>query len=169
MWGVANWPAELISQALQSADAQGAPRPCAAQLPYSLVQRGMGRGRTRWPAILRDEGVGLVASYALAGGTLTGKYRRGETGRVSTDQDNAVLAAGRAAAAQLAELGQPSGMSPRPRWLLPFALAHPHLSSVLFGATSPAQIDQNVRSIEVLQSLDRGQIERLRTVGGESG
>ena len=30
-------------------------------------------------------GIGLVASYVLAGGTLTGKYHRGESGRASED------------------------------------------------------------------------------------
>jgi aryl-alcohol dehydrogenase-like predicted oxidoreductase len=30
-----------------------------------------------------------------------------------------------------------------------FALAHPAVASVLFGATSPAQIDENVAALEV--------------------
>ena len=167
MWGVANWPAGLIGQAVQSADAQGAPRPCAAQLPYSLVQRAWVED-DQMAAILRDEGLGLVASYTLAGGALTDKYRRGEAGRASNGPDNPVLAAGRAAAAQLSELATEWDVD-EASLAIAFALVHPHLSSVLFGATSPAQIDQNVGSIQVLQSLDRGHIERLRTVGGESG
>jgi aryl-alcohol dehydrogenase-like predicted oxidoreductase len=166
MWGVANWPADLLIRALRSADAQGAPRPCAAQLPYSLVQRAWVEDEPM-ATVLADEGVGLVASYSLAGGTLTDKYRRGETGRVATDQDNAVLAAGRSAATQLAELASAWGVT-EAALAIAFALAHPQLSSVLFGATTPAQIDQNVESVKVLQSLDRGQIERLRMVGGQS-
>jgi aryl-alcohol dehydrogenase-like predicted oxidoreductase len=162
MWGVANWPAELIARALQAADAQGVPRPCAAQLPYSLVQRAWVEG-DQMTGIVRDEGVGLVASYSLAGGTLTGKYHRGQTGRVSDDHDNTVIAAGKAAAPRLSELAVEWGVS-EACLAIAFALDHPHLCSVLFGATSPSQIDENVQSIEVLRALDRAQIERLRAV-----
>ena len=167
MWGVANWPAELIAEALRAADAQGVPRPCAAQLPYSLVQRAWVEGE-QMAGIVRDEGVGLVASYSLAGGTLTGKYHRGQTGRVATGDDNAVVAAGMATAPRLTELAVEWGVS-EASLAIAFALAHPHLCSVLFGATSPAQIDQNVRSIEVLHSLDSSQIEQLRSVSPTPG
>jgi aryl-alcohol dehydrogenase-like predicted oxidoreductase len=162
MWGVANWPAELITQALQSADAQGVVRPCAAQLPYSLVQRSWVEG-DHMTGIVRDEGVGLVASYSLAGGTLTGKYQRGQAGRVSGDVDDPVIAAGKAAAPRLSELAAQWGVS-EASLAIAFALAHPHLCSVLFGATSPSQIDQNVRGVDVLQWLDSDQIEQLRAI-----
>jgi aryl-alcohol dehydrogenase-like predicted oxidoreductase len=42
-----------------------------------------------------------------------------------------------------------------------FALAHPRLSSVLFGATSPEQLRENVASLDVFMSLDDDQRQRL--------
>ena len=42
-----------------------------------------------------------------------------------------------------------------------FALSHPRLASVLFGATSPEQLRENVASIEVFDALDDDQRRRL--------
>ena len=43
---------------------------------------------------------------------------------------------------------------------LSFALANPAVTSVLFGATSPAQIAENVRALDLDQEL----IERVRAL-----
>ena len=81
-WGVGNWPADQLIEAVQAARSLGVPLPAAAQLPYSLV-------RPDWvqdpmmEAVLSDADIGLVASYVLAGGTLTGKYLHGESGRAA--------------------------------------------------------------------------------------
>jgi aryl-alcohol dehydrogenase-like predicted oxidoreductase len=164
-WGIANWASSQLTYALKVADDAGLPRPCAAQLPYSLVQRNWVEG-AEMAHHLAEEGVGLVASYSLAGGTLTGKYLRGATGRAA-GSDDPVLAAGKSAAPQLVELASRWGATPA-RLALAFALAHPDLASVLFGATSPAQIDDNVAALDVLAALDHDQLRRLRQVGTEA-
>src|ERR1700704_125865 len=38
-WGMVNWQAGQFAEAVGAASDQGIPAPCAAQLPYSLVQR----------------------------------------------------------------------------------------------------------------------------------
>ena len=38
-WAIVNWPAALLEEADTTASRLGVPLPCAAQLPYSLVQR----------------------------------------------------------------------------------------------------------------------------------
>ncbi|MGZ6987171.1 MAG: hypothetical protein ACXVKP_19920 [Ilumatobacteraceae bacterium] len=43
-----------------------------------------------------------------------------------------------------------------------FALSHPRLASVLFGATTPEQVHENVMSLEILMSLDDAQRSRLK-------
>ena len=162
-WGIGNWPADALMEAVQMARDLGVDLPVAAQLPYSLV-------RTEWvrdpamEAVLGDGGIGLVASYVLAGGTLTGKYLRGEAGRASTD-DTANVVAGKSRAAAVMELAQQWGVTPA-NVAFCFALSHPRLASVLFGATSPQQIRDNVASLDVFNSLDdaqRAQLEALAT------
>ena len=158
-WGVGNWRAAELAEAVAVARQIGAPLPVAAQLPYSLV-------RADWvddpamDAVLGDAGIGLVASYVLAGGTLTGKYLDGGAGRASGDENPAIVA-GKERAAAVAELAREWDLTPA-SLAFSFALAHPRLSSVLFGATSAEQVRENVASLGVFQSLDNGRRERLR-------
>jgi aryl-alcohol dehydrogenase-like predicted oxidoreductase len=160
-WGIGNWPADALTEAVQMARDLGVDLPVAAQLPYSLV-------RTEWvrdpamEAVLADGGIGLVASYVLAGGTLTGKYLRGDAGRASTDE-TANVVAGKSRAAAVVELAEQWGVTPA-NVAFCFALSHPRLASVLFGATSPQQIHDNIASLDVFNSLDaqqRAQLEAL--------
>jgi aryl-alcohol dehydrogenase-like predicted oxidoreductase len=157
-WGIGNWPADQLVEAVGAARALGAPLPAAAQLPYSLV-------RADWvhdpvmEGVLVDAEIGLVASYVLAGGTLTGKYLQGGSGRADSDDTPAVVA-GKQKAAAVIELADEWGVTPA-SLAFSFALAHPRLASVLFGATSPEQLQQNVASLEVFQSLTADQHRRL--------
>jgi len=157
-WGVGNWPAEDLIEAVRAARSLGVVLPVAAQLPYSLV-------RPDWvqdpmtDAVLADADIGLVASYVLAGGTLTGKYLQGESGRADDDSTDAVVA-GKKRAAAVVELAGEWHVSPA-SLAFSFALSHPRLASVLFGATSPEQVRQNVASFEVFNSLDDDQRRRL--------
>jgi aryl-alcohol dehydrogenase-like predicted oxidoreductase len=160
-WGIGNWPADLLTEAVQAARTLGVLLPVAAQLPYSLV-------RPDWvqdPAmdtVLGDAGIGLVASYVLAGGTLTGKYLQGGSGRADGDANPAIVA-GKQRAEALVELAGEWGVSPA-SLAFSFALGHPLLSSVLFGATSPEQLRENVLSLEVFTALTDSQRKRLQEV-----
>ena len=160
-WGVGNWPADQLTEAVQAARNLGAPLPAAAQLPYSLV-------RPDWvqdpmmEAVLSDADIDLVASYVLAGGTLTGKYLHGESGRAQAD-DSAAAVAGKGRAAAVVELAREWSVSPA-SLAFSFALSHPRLASVLFGATTPEQLRENVASLQVFQSLDADQHRRLNAL-----
>jgi aryl-alcohol dehydrogenase-like predicted oxidoreductase len=160
-WGVGNWPADQLIEAVQAARSLGVPLPAAAQLPYSLV-------RPDWvqdpmmEAALSDADIGLVASYVLAGGTLTGKYLHGESGRAQAD-DTPAAVSGKERAAAVVELAREWNVSPA-SLAFAFALSHPQLASVLFGATSPEQLRQNVASLEVFESLDDDQHRRLNAL-----
>jgi aryl-alcohol dehydrogenase-like predicted oxidoreductase len=162
-WGIGNWQAEPLAEAVQAARTIGVLLPVAAQLPYSLV-------RPDWvqdPAmdsVLADADIGLVASYVLAGGTLTGKYLTGGAGRAATDENPAIVA-GKQRAAALVELAEEWNVSPA-SLAFSFALSHPRLSSILFGATSPEQLRENVSSLEVFMRLDDAQRERLGQIAG---
>lgn len=47
-----------------------------------------------------------------------------------------------------------------------FALANPRLATVLFGATQPEQIVENLRAVEVAASLSEAHLAELRAIGG---
>ena len=68
-YGVSNFSARQLAAAL------GAGAPAAIQNSYSLLTRG---GETDVLALCAERGVAYLAFSPLAGGWLTGKYRRGE-------------------------------------------------------------------------------------------
>ena len=157
-WGIGNWQVEPLTEAVQAARSLGVLLPVAAQLPYSLVRPDWVRESTM-DRLLTDADIGLVASYVLAGGTLTGKYLEGRSGRAAND-DNPAIVAGKQRAEAVAALATEWHVPPS-ALAFSFALSHPRLSSILFGATSPEQLRENVASLEVFRSLDEGQRQRL--------
>jgi aryl-alcohol dehydrogenase-like predicted oxidoreductase len=156
-WGIVNWQAEPVHQAVRAAAAQGVPMPCAAQLPYSLVQRDWVES-PRMTDALADSGAGVVASFVMAGGVLTGKYDSGGTGRAAGDIDTPRYTAARERGRRLHALARELTPALSPAALaIAFALANPAVASVLFGATRPSQIDENVTALEV----DAATVQRL--------
>jgi aryl-alcohol dehydrogenase-like predicted oxidoreductase len=121
-WGIVNWTADRVLEAAEIASRLGVPGPCAAQLPYSLIQRDWVEDPLMDEA-LEACGASLIPSNVLAGGALTGKYARGETGRLT----------GRSIPPE----------APGVEAAIRFALAHPRTASVLVGCTSPAQVLEN--------------------------
>jgi len=146
-WGIVNWEAGPFLEATRAADAQGVPAPCAAQLPYSLVRRDWVES-DEMDAALDASGAAVVASFVMAGGVLTGKYGAGQTGRASGEIDDPRFAAARERGELLRALATELETSPA-ALAIAFALAHPAVATVLFGATSPAQIADNVTALDV--------------------
>jgi aryl-alcohol dehydrogenase-like predicted oxidoreductase len=163
-WGVANWPAELLGEATRVAREEHLPPPVAAQLPYSLVSRSWVEDAGT-VEVVQDRDVAVVASAVLAFGALTGKYATaGATGRLAGELDNPDLRAALEAAGPLRVLADRLGTAPA-TLAVAFALANPHVASVLFGATSPEQIAENVRAVEQLAVMSGADLAELRTIG----
>ena len=154
-WSIVNWEAGQLGEAIQAAREQGVPQPCAAQLPYSLVQRDWVQS-PEMMAALDSSGAGVVASSVMAGGVLTGKYDSGQTGRAAAELHSPRFAQARERGRALRALADETGSAPS-ALAIAFALANPAVVTVLFGATSPAQIAENVTALDV----DSATVERL--------
>jgi aryl-alcohol dehydrogenase-like predicted oxidoreductase len=162
-WGTGMWSGEALSEALDVCDATGAPRPVAAQMGCSLAEHRQASDPTIRAALDRG-GVGLVAAHVLAGGTLSGKYlddprHRGRAG----DDDTPVARRGKEIARRLAELGKAWGMQTS-HLAIAYALDHPNLASVLFGATTPDQVRDNIGALDAFNALDAEQLGSLRAL-----
>ena len=153
-WGTGMWSGQRLAAALDVCDATGVPYPVAAQMSCSLADHRQS-GDPEVNAALGRGGIGLVAAYALAGGTLTGKYASGGTGR-SADDTSPVAARGKEIAVPLAALAAAWGV-PTAHLAFAYALGHPHLATVLFGATSADQVRANVAAVATYESLDDAQ------------
>ena len=146
-WGIVNWQAEPFLDAVRAVEDQGVPPPCAVQLPYSLAQREWVESPEMTTAI-GASGAGVVASFVMAGGMLTGKYDAGGSGRAASQLDDPRFVEARELGLKLRSLAEDLGRSPA-ALAIAFALANPAVASVLFGATSPAQIAENVTALEI--------------------
>jgi len=79
--GLSNFPAWRTVSATLLAAANGWAPLIGVQDEYSLVERSIERDTV---PMARAHGLGIAGWSPLGGGLLTGKYRRGETGRVTT-------------------------------------------------------------------------------------
>jgi aryl-alcohol dehydrogenase-like predicted oxidoreductase len=151
-WGTGMWTAAQHHAALDVSDRTGAPRPCAAQMATSLVDHAgpsdpeMQRAFERGP-------IGLVASYVLAGGALTGQYRRGAPGAVNDR--------GMSLAERVTALADEWGC-PASHVAFAYAFQHPALTTVLFGASTAAQLHENVDAWATYERLDDTQLAAVR-------
>jgi len=160
-FGFSNTPAWFAVQAATLARAHGVPGPVALQLEYSLVSRSIEREHVR---AARELGMGIVPWSPLAGGFLSGRYRRGEAaegGRLAganpfgdskfTPANYDVLDVLREVAADLDR--------PLAEVALAWVLARPGVDTVLVGARTPDQLGTLAAAgtelpREVLERLD---------------
>lgn len=160
-WGVLNWSAGLIREATRVATEQRVPPPCAAQLAYSLVRRSPVED-AEMIAALDASGARVVASFTLEGGALTGKYLEpGAAGRLSKSLDAELHQVALRVAGDLRAFAAARGTSAAAT-AIAFALLNEHVASVLFGATKPEQISENVKAVELVTELDEHSITELR-------
>jgi aryl-alcohol dehydrogenase-like predicted oxidoreductase len=163
-WGTLNWTPEAMERAWQIARAGDVPGPVATQPAYSLVNRTAVEDPAM-AAVTQRNGIAIVASYALAGGVLTGKYDADpQAGRASGALDTRRYAAGVTAGRELAQFAKEVGRDPA-QLAIAFALANPAVTTVLFGATRPEQVATNVGALEVIQELTAEELSRLSAIG----
>ena len=72
--GTSKWSVPLIMEALALSERYGLPRVVAEQPPYHLLDRGI-ENELVWTCM--RHGIGIVSFSPLAGGILSGKYRKG--------------------------------------------------------------------------------------------
>lgn len=163
-WGVLNYAPALLEEAVDAAGAVGVQPPSAAQLAYSLAHKEDVEDSAQ-EAALRKAGAVVVASYVLQGGTLTGKYADPDAeGRLAGRMDDARSQAGVAMAPKLGAFARRVGAPPA-AVAIAFALLNPLVATVLFGATSPSQVTENLLALELLDRLDEQTAAELRGLG----
>ncbi|HMV67395.1 MAG TPA: aldo/keto reductase [Myxococcota bacterium] len=164
--GCSNYAAYRLMDSLWRADTQGRSRFVSMQMQYSLLIRDIEREHT---PIAVEQGVGILPWSPLAGGFLSGKYDRGarpDGSRLAkwsdawSRFDNArgwgTIDALRAVAAEV-------GATPA-QVALAWLLHRPGVTSVIFGARSVAQLDDNLPAADLELTAD--QVYRLEIASG---
>ncbi|RST17924.1 aldo/keto reductase [Streptomyces sp. WAC05374] len=154
--GVSDWPAWEIAQANTLAELRGWTSFAGSQLRYSLLERTP--ERELLPQA-RGFDQAVFAWAPLAAGKLTGKYRRGETGRLADgaredEREAAVITA-------VQEIAGQGGWSPA-QVALAWLRGRPGNIVPLIGAGRPDQLADNLGCLDV--ELDAAAVERLDRV-----
>jgi aryl-alcohol dehydrogenase-like predicted oxidoreductase len=156
--GFSDAPAWYASRGQTLADAHGLEPLASLQLEYSLVSRSLEREHL---PLAVETGMSLVPWSPLAGGFLTGKYRRVDgritgSGRVLEykDSDNPTLAKfarrERNWAILDAVLTAADAIGRTPTEVaLAWVIGRPQVTSVLIGATRREQLDLNISALDV--------------------
>jgi len=163
-WGVLNWPPHLLNEAAEFARRDGLPPPCAAQVAYNLALRTPVEDVEAVAAFDRS-GARVVASMPLWFGALTGKYSGpSATGRIADQLESPQLQNALEAVEPLRRLAGDLATTPA-ALAIAFCLANSRVASVLFGATRPQHVLENVTAADVLARLGDADLAALQGVG----
>ncbi|PZA08167.1 MULTISPECIES: aldo/keto reductase [unclassified Meiothermus] len=141
--GASNFSAWRLMQALWAADKYGYESFISLQPEYSLTQPTRANFEREIARVCETYGIGVIPYSPLAGGFLTGKYRRDQplpesvraqeiTNRRYSEQNWAILD-------KVLELARQRGIPPA-QVALAWLLAKPYVSAPIVGANSVAQL-----------------------------
>ncbi len=160
--GCSNYPAWLVVKALWISDRRGFVPFQSVQPHYNLLHRA--EFERELAAVCRDQGLGVLPYSPLAGGYLTGKYRKGKVPpgsraefsprirRYMTERGERVLD-------RLTEIGLSRGKTPA-QIALAWLLSHPVITAPIVGARTPEQLEETLGAVglrltpEEKESLD---------------
>lgn len=161
--GASNIKADRLAQALAVSDAYGLARYTVLEPEYNLVSRN------DYDVALQElcvtENIGAVPYFGLASGFLTGKYRSADDVGAGSRGAKAIKfldGKGKPVLAAMDEIAAETGAS-----LTAIALAwlaeQPGITAPIASATSVAQLDEVLASLDLTLSLD--QLDRLTQAG----
>jgi aryl-alcohol dehydrogenase-like predicted oxidoreductase len=163
--GSSTLPAWQVVEAQWTAKHAGLHHFISCQEEYSLLARGLDRDMM---PVLESYGLGLIPFRPLADGLLTGKYRRGVAAPAGSRLGKMPRAAGRYMNDEIwSAVERLEGFAAeRGHTLLELALSwllqRPAVASVIAGATTPEQVEQNIHAAGwALSEDDMQEVDRL--------
>jgi len=166
-WGVSEWSAQQITDLVHTTKQLNANPPASNQPIYNMLTRGIEDGVI---AACEQFGIGNVVFSPLAQGVLTGKYKPAQPAPDGTRgadtssnmfmkrfMDDETLTR----VQNLKEFAESQGFG-LAEFALAWCLRQRQVSSVIIGATSPEQIESNVKASGIqLDSLVWERAERI--------
>ncbi len=162
-WGTSTFPPSRLMATQFSAGRPGRVAPRTEQPPYSILNRGIEREVL---PVCREHGVGVMAWAPLAGGWLTGKYRRdqpvpaGTRAQTHADHFDGANPAKFDAVEQLSAIAAAAGVSVA-HMAIAFVVEHPAVSA-LIGPKTEAQLDDLLGAADL--TLDSDTLDAIDTV-----
>lgn len=154
-FGSSTFPAYQVVEAQWVAERRGRERFVCEQPPYSLLVRGI---EADVLPVAEKYGMGVIPWSPLAGGWLTGRYRKGQAAPDSTRGRGADLSTPESQAKlevveQLAVLAEESGLS-MVDLSLAFVLRHPAITAAIIGPRTMDQLESQIGAPDAELSTD---------------
>jgi aryl-alcohol dehydrogenase-like predicted oxidoreductase len=156
-WGTSEWNAAEIMAAWQIAERHHLAKPVTEQPQYNLLHRE--RVEQEYARLYRDLGIGTTIWSPLASGVLTGKYNNGVPAgsRAALKgyewlSERILDPANLAKAKKLAPIAADLGCT-MAQMSLAWCLKNPNVSTVITGASRAAQVNENMRALDVVPKL----------------
>jgi aryl-alcohol dehydrogenase-like predicted oxidoreductase len=158
-FGSSTFPASQIVEAQWVAERRGRERFVCEQPPYSMLVRGI---EAEVLPIAQTYGMAVIPWSPLAGGWLTGRYRKGQEPPTSTRAEripgryDLSLAENQRkleAADALAVLAEDSGMT-LIEMALAFVLQHPAVTAPIIGPRTMEQLETQIGAADVVLTTD---------------
>lgn len=162
--GISQYPPEETRRAAIVLRDLGTPllihQPC-----YSMFDRWIEDGLTR---VLSEEGIGCIVFSPLAQGLLSTKYLRGIPEGSRAAKPNSDLPRDEITQDKLNRVQQLNGIAEArgqslPQMALAWNLRLPEVTSVLMGASSPAQVKENIGTLDHLD-FDQDELEKIEAI-----
>jgi aryl-alcohol dehydrogenase-like predicted oxidoreductase len=157
--GSSTFPPSQIVEAQWTAEHRGRERFMCEQPPYSMLVRGV---EAEVLPVCQKYGMGVIPWSPLAGGYLSGRYRKGEDLPQSTraqrlphrfDMKLPGNQAKLAAADKLAQLAEEAGMT-LIQMALAFVINHPGVTSAIIGPRTMDHLESQLAALDVTLSDD---------------
>src|ERR1700733_2303831 len=167
--GCSNWQAWKIMKALGIAEHHGYARFETLQAYYSIAGRDLERDIV---PMLEDQKVGLLVWSPLAGGLLSGKFGPGSNGpedarRTAFDFPPVNKDRAWACVAAMREIGDAKGVSVA-RVALSWILSKPFVTSIIIGAKTAEQLEDNLAAANLTLSADElGKLDEVSALPAE--
>ncbi len=163
--GASNYTGWQLMKSLGAADRAGGARFVSQQIHYTLEAR---EAEYELVPVSLDQGLGILVWSPLAGGLLTGSYRRGQAGPADGRdfagwKEPPVHDEGRLydVIDVLVAIGEARGVSAA-AIALAWLLQRPAVTSVIVGANTEDQLRANLKALET--RLSDGEMEQLHAV-----
>jgi voltage-dependent potassium channel beta subunit len=167
-WGTSEWSAEDIRTAWDIAERHHLHKPIVEQPQYHLFHRR--KVEDEFAPLVEDIGLGLTTWSPLASGLLTGKYRsgipagtRGAMETMAFLREQLTDQAKNEAVAQLAPIAAELGAT-LAQLAIAWCTKNPRVSTVITGASKPAQLQDNLGALAVADKLTPEVMARIDTI-----
>lgn len=169
-WGTSEWSASEIMEAISIAKQNHLIGPTMEQPQYNLFERE--KLENEYLHLFREHGLGTTIWSPLASGLLSGKYSTGDTKDTRLELNgldwlkNRVLANEKLKKVDaLKKLAEKMNL-PVAKLALAWCLKNPNVSTMILGASKPAQLKENLTVLEVVPLLTDKVMESIEKIMG---